>query len=73
MKVANRSVYPKAIGPCMGCADRYPGCHASCEKYKGWRKDYDAMQKAVRDEYEKNTVVASMQIKTSQRIKKRRR
>ncbi|MBM6828491.1 hypothetical protein H9X85_02435 [Anaerotignum lactatifermentans] len=26
------------ICPCMGCAaDRYPGCHVSCGRYRGWK------------------------------------
>lgn len=23
-------------GPCMGCAERYPGCHDHCERYRAW-------------------------------------
>lgn len=27
--------------PCKNCPDRYVGCHAECEKYKDFRKNYD--------------------------------
>ena len=30
------------LSPCKGCEDRYESCHASCDKYKEWRKALDA-------------------------------
>ena len=27
--------------PCLNCGDRFIGCHGKCEKYKGWRAEYD--------------------------------
>ena len=29
----------KGRSPCLGCADRVPGCHGKCEKYQGWRAE----------------------------------
>lgn len=25
---------------CMGCTERYVGCHSKCEKYQNWLKIY---------------------------------
>ena len=27
--------------PCMGCAEREPGCHGKCERYRAARKEHD--------------------------------
>ena len=27
--------------PCMGCEERYFGCHGKCEKYQEFRKEKD--------------------------------
>ena len=35
--------------PCKDCADRHPGCHGSCEKYKAWRDRYHAQQKHLEE------------------------
>lgn len=26
---------------CMGCTDRHPGCHGSCDEYKQQKAEYD--------------------------------
>lgn len=38
--------------PCRDCEERYAGCHATCEKYITWKKEYDALQAKVRAEKE---------------------
>ena len=38
--------------PCRGCDLRKPGCHATCEDYIAWKKEYDARQAKVRAEKE---------------------
>ena len=35
--------------PCMGCTNRSPACHGSCEAYKGWLEQYRAEQKHFQD------------------------
>ncbi len=35
--------------PCMGCDQRHPTCHGSCEKYLEWRDRYHAQQKHLED------------------------
>jgi len=30
--------------PCQGCEDRNPGCHSSCEKYKAWKAENEALK-----------------------------
>ncbi len=38
-----------AVGcPCMGCADRRPGCHGKCGRYAEWKKKIDARNEAER-------------------------
>lgn len=43
----------KHDSPCYKCAEHSAECHAKCESYAGWRKDYeqaikkDAGQRAV--------------------------
>ena len=27
-------------GPCLGCDERFPGCHSKCVKYKKWRSEW---------------------------------
>ena len=29
------------ICPCKDCKERYPACHATCDKYSAWRHRYD--------------------------------
>ena len=42
--------------PCKGCAERYPGCHDNCEKYKAWKSRLDEVNKR-RKEYESKPFV----------------
>lgn len=30
------------IDSCYQCPDRYPGCHAECEKYQKQKEEYEA-------------------------------
>lgn len=32
--------------PCRTCNDRYPACHAECDKYKAWRDEHNAHKAA---------------------------
>lgn len=36
-------------GPCKDCADRYPGCHDHCDRFKEWHEKVAARNKAERD------------------------
>ena len=27
------------VSPCKGCADRSPGCHDRCDKYRAWKDE----------------------------------
>ena len=38
----------KPQSPCLDCADREPGCHGRCEKYKDFRRDVDAYEEKHR-------------------------
>jgi hypothetical protein len=33
---------------CMGCPDRFPGCHGTCEVYKTQRAEYEATMAEVK-------------------------
>ena len=33
---------------CKGCGSRYPGCHATCEKYIAEKKAWDQKQAEIR-------------------------
>ena len=46
------------IPPCKGCADRTPGCHDKCEKYKEWKKILESANKA-RKEYQFKAAIFS--------------
>lgn len=38
--------------PCKDCADRIPGCHSMCERYKVWKGDLEEKTLA-KTEYER--------------------
>lgn len=35
------------ITPCKDCMERYIGCHSSCDRYIGWRKEFDEQKKEI--------------------------
>ena len=40
----------KRNAPCLDCENRASGCHATCEDYRVWRIEKDALNKKTRDE-----------------------
>lgn len=36
--------------PCRGCEERYPGCHAECERHEAWK----ARMKEIKEEKKKH-------------------
>lgn len=36
---------------CLGCLDRFPGCHGSCEKYADYRRRLEAEKAEERKRY----------------------
>lgn len=38
----------KTIFSCMGCENRYPGCHAVCETYKQEKAELDKSKEEMR-------------------------
>lgn len=40
----------KRNAPCLDCENRAAGCHATCEAYREWRIEKDALNKKTRDE-----------------------
>lgn len=43
---------------CKGCCERYAGCHAHCEKYLAWKREYDALKARIRLEKERDVYTA---------------
>lgn len=41
------------LSPCKGCVERCIGCHAKCESYINWKKDWDAMKAKKAEEQKK--------------------
>lgn len=41
--------------PCYECEDRAVGCHATCEKYINWRKEYDKLKKVYKKQKKQRT------------------
>lgn len=33
--------FPNITAPCKGCADRFVGCHSTCDLYKQFRNELD--------------------------------
>lgn len=36
----------REVAPCLGCADKEPGCHGKCDAYKAWRGRLDLVNEA---------------------------
>lgn len=39
------------VAPCLNCAERTQGCHATCEAYARWRKSFDIIAAEQRKRY----------------------
>lgn len=50
-------------GPCYGCQDRHAGCHAECDKYKDWRREWDANRAEIIRENEKKAGLDALLVK----------
>lgn len=42
----------KVTFSCMGCQDRFPGCHGACEKYKKERAEYDKIKEETKKKHD---------------------
>lgn len=47
-----------ANAPCKDCPDRIVGCHSTCNKYKQYRVEQDAQNKAIREQNERQVVLS---------------
>ena len=63
--------------PCRGCSDRRAGCHASCERYRGWNElhkaELDAGKKARIGDRTANSYAINMIRKIKKEKRRRRR
>lgn len=41
--------------PCQMCGDRELKCHASCERYKAYRKELDEIRRVIIEQKEKES------------------
>lgn len=44
---------------CKGCTERHIGCHAHCEQYLSWRREYDELKARIRLERERDVYTAT--------------
>lgn len=45
--------------PCMNCENRKVGCHATCEAFKSWKEERDALFARTRQERYKDRDICS--------------
>lgn len=38
------------IAPCKDCSERHEACHDSCDKYKEWKAELDAMRSKIAEQ-----------------------
>lgn len=38
------------IAPCKDCTERHKACHDSCDKYKAWKAELDAMRSKIAEQ-----------------------
>lgn len=62
--------YRKPSAPCKECADRFVGCHSSCEKYDDWSKKEISQKDQIINEKVTENMKKERQIKSF--IKKKR-
>lgn len=58
---------------CKGCGNRYPGCHAHCEKYIAEKKAYDEKMAEYRKKHALKTSLDSQMYDTIGRALKRQK
>ena len=58
-------------GTCLGCPDRYPACHDSCERYPIAKNEWDDKRNRIREEKKKTRVFA--EYKVSKIIRERKK
>lgn len=48
---------PVLKNPCKDCSDRYPCCHAKCEKYKVWKAEWNRLKEQERINRERQRII----------------
>lgn len=38
------------IAPCKDCTERHEACHDSCDKYKEWKAELDAVRSKIAEQ-----------------------
>jgi len=57
--------------PCRECKNRYRACWGSCDKYKEWRKVYDAVKNEEERQKRIESEMVDYEIKRDQKFKRR--
>ena len=58
---------------CKGCVDRYPGCHAECEKYNREKAEHERLKKLERIEHERKAYVYNRMFDNADGLVKRKK
>lgn len=56
--------------PCRGCPDRHEKCHASCEKYAEYKKQFNAEKERIFQEDSIDKVVKHMNVESARMSRK---
>ena len=54
----------------MNCQERHEKCWAKCEKYKAWRREYDAGKRIINKQKNAESALDDLKRKGIKRIKK---
>ena len=46
--------------PCKGCAERYPGCHDKCGKYKEWKANLEKVNEKRRKYNQRSAIFSKI-------------
>lgn len=60
------------FGNGIGCNERSPGCHATCEDYRDWSQENVAKNERIRKQKTTEHMLNEYGFKTSHKLKKRR-
>lgn len=58
--------------PCLNCERRSVGCHATCEKYLGWKEQIRQKKEIIQGEENTRIILNEMQAIRTARIEKRK-
>lgn len=69
--MAGELQYSSFKSPCYKCSERYPLCHADCEKYKKAKEEHEARCRKVNDRNNAETVIVDY-IQARKQVRRKR-